>query len=111
MELVGTKATHWDILMSPTHNVEFAVRQKEKITDMVLYCVREPEFNNDKAKLCGLQMWDIDCIGGCGSGACRIGFSESLMLCFCSVSALEVSQPCKNECHKVKLIFTTRLCE
>lgn len=56
MELVGTKATHRDILVSPTHNVEFAVRQKEKTTDMVLYCVREPEFNNDKAKLCGLQV-------------------------------------------------------
>lgn len=55
MELVGTTAAHYDILTSLTHNVEFAVKQKETIADMVLYCAYESEFNNDGAKLCGLK--------------------------------------------------------
>ncbi|KAJ6188447.1 hypothetical protein N7519_003355 [Penicillium mononematosum] len=56
MEGVNTRATHQDILMSPTHYVEFAVEQNETITDMVLDCAHETIINSDKAKLSGLQM-------------------------------------------------------
>ena len=56
MERVSGETSYQDIVMSPTHKVEFAVQQNETITDMVLYCALEPTLQNDSAKLCGLQV-------------------------------------------------------